>query len=71
MDDKIYPKLARTLLHVNLSVLNNAGMQEFMEEYLYSGLLCAMQIDFYICSLKIVNVFHIPDFPEREIHPKT
>jgi|TARA_Y100000310_G_C20698903_1_gene827843 hypothetical protein len=42
MDDKIYPKLARTLLHVNLSVLNNAGMQEFMEEYLYSGLLCAM-----------------------------
>jgi hypothetical protein len=42
MDDKLYPKLTRTLQHVNLSLLNNTGVQEFIEEYMYSGLLCAM-----------------------------
>jgi hypothetical protein len=39
---KQYPKLNRTLAHVNLSFLINTNMQEYFEEYMFGGLLCGM-----------------------------
>ncbi|MDP7115700.1 MAG: hypothetical protein QF632_02200 [Candidatus Woesearchaeota archaeon] len=39
---KDYPKLTRTLSHINLSLINNSGVQQYIEEYMYGGLLCGM-----------------------------
>ncbi len=42
MNEKHYPKLSRTLSHSNLSFITNTEVQDYIEDYLFGGLLCGM-----------------------------